>query len=190
MNGGLNAPHRAGRARWCFPRPSVHFLYFHEGTYRPPPKFVHGNFCRTGKKNGKSTDCPDCGGRPNQSRTLFEDALKGRRVLKNRFIPRRRRLEEAVDLAKGTGHGFNRALVTDINLTGRMNGWGGSQNRPRQIDPTFPNRLHDGCCREMIGASHGVPNSLLLEKAVCPSPRLVTAVLFNFLKRSHLSSQS
>jgi DNA-binding response OmpR family regulator len=80
--------------------------------------------------------------------------------------------EEAVTLIKGKVADY-RALVTDINLSGRMSGWEVAK-QAREIDPTFPIVYMTGAAAN-DWASHGVPNSLLLEKPFAPA-QLVTAV--------------
>jgi DNA-binding response OmpR family regulator len=80
--------------------------------------------------------------------------------------------EEAVTLIKGKVADY-RALVTDINLSGRMSGWEIAK-QAREIDPTFPIIYMTGAAAN-DWASHGVPNSLLLEKPFAPA-QLVTAV--------------
>ena len=80
--------------------------------------------------------------------------------------------EEAVTLLKGKVANY-RALVTDINLKGRMNGWEVAK-RAREIDPTFPIIYMTGAAAN-DWPSHGVPNSVLLEKPFAPA-QLVTAV--------------
>jgi DNA-binding response OmpR family regulator len=80
--------------------------------------------------------------------------------------------EEAVTLLRGN-RGTYRALVADVKLRGRMDGWEVAKHA-REIDPDFPIIYMTG-----IGAdqwpSHGVPNSLLLTKPFAPA-QLVTAV--------------
>jgi len=66
-----------------------------------------------------------------------------------------------------------RALVTDINLKGGMNGWEVAK-QARKIDPVFPVIYMTGAAAEQWG-SHGVPNSILLRKPFAPA-QLVTAV--------------
>jgi DNA-binding response OmpR family regulator len=80
--------------------------------------------------------------------------------------------EEAVTLLKGY-KGKYRALVTDINLVGMMNGWEVAK-RAREIDPQFPVVYMTGASADEYG-SHGVPNSILLTKPFAPA-QLVTAV--------------
>ena len=79
--------------------------------------------------------------------------------------------EEAVTLLKG-GTKY-RALVTDINLLGRMDGWEVAK-RAREIDPEFPIVYMTGASADDYG-SLGVPNSILLTKPFAPA-QLVTAV--------------
>ena len=66
-----------------------------------------------------------------------------------------------------------RALVTDINLLGRMDGWEVAK-RAREIDPEFPIVFMTGASADDYG-SLGVPNSILLTKPFAPA-QLVTAV--------------
>ena len=80
--------------------------------------------------------------------------------------------EEAVTLLKGKVTNY-RALVTDINLKGRMNGWEVAKHA-REIDPAFPIVYMTGAAAD-DWASHGVPNSILLVKPFAPA-QLVTAV--------------
>jgi DNA-binding response OmpR family regulator len=80
--------------------------------------------------------------------------------------------EEAVTLLKG-GQTKYRALVTDINLLGRIDGWEVAR-QARQIDPAFPIIYMTGAAADQW-ASHGVPNSILLTKPFAPA-QLVTAV--------------
>jgi DNA-binding response OmpR family regulator len=80
--------------------------------------------------------------------------------------------EEALTLLMGMKGKF-RALVTDISLRGKMDGWEVAR-RTREIDPEFPIVYISG-----IGAadwpSRGVPNSVMLAKPFAPA-QLVTAV--------------
>jgi CheY-like chemotaxis protein len=80
--------------------------------------------------------------------------------------------EEAVTLLKGKVMDY-RALVTDINLKGRMTGWEVAK-QARQIEPEFPIVYITGAAAD-DWASHGVPNSILLVKPFAPA-QLVTAV--------------
>jgi CheY-like chemotaxis protein len=80
--------------------------------------------------------------------------------------------EEAVTLLKGI-KGKYRALVTDIQLRGVMDGWEAAR-RAREIDPEFPIvYMTGGNAAEW--PSQGVPNSILLTKPFAPA-QLVTAV--------------
>jgi DNA-binding response OmpR family regulator len=80
--------------------------------------------------------------------------------------------EEAVTLLKG---GFipYRALVADIKLLGKLDGWEVAK-RAREIDPAFP-IIYITAGHANLWASRGVPNSVLLTKPFAPS-QLVTAV--------------
>jgi DNA-binding response OmpR family regulator len=80
--------------------------------------------------------------------------------------------EEAVTLLKGN-KGKYRALVTDIQLRGAIEGWEVAK-KAREIDPEFPVvYMTGGNAAEW--PSHGVPNSILLTKPFAPA-QLVTAV--------------
>jgi DNA-binding response OmpR family regulator len=80
--------------------------------------------------------------------------------------------EEAVTLLKGRKTKY-RALVTDIHLRGKMDGWDVAR-QAREIDPEFPVIYLSG---KSAGdwPSKGVPNSIMLEKPFAPA-QLVTAV--------------
>jgi CheY-like chemotaxis protein len=80
--------------------------------------------------------------------------------------------EEAVTLLKGDNTKY-RALVTDINLHGKMDGWEVGK-QAREIDPAFPVIYMTGTAADQW-ASHGVPNSILLTKPFAPA-QLVTAI--------------
>jgi DNA-binding response OmpR family regulator len=80
--------------------------------------------------------------------------------------------EEAVTLLKGNATNY-RALVTDINLKGRMSGWEVAK-QARELDPTFPIVYMTGASAN-DWPSRGVPNSVLLEKPFAPA-QLVTAI--------------
>jgi DNA-binding response OmpR family regulator len=80
--------------------------------------------------------------------------------------------EEAVTLLRGTRNHY-RALVTDVNLLGRIDGWEVAK-QARELDPTFPVVYMTGAAADQW-ASHGVPNSILLTKPFAPA-QLVTAI--------------
>jgi len=80
--------------------------------------------------------------------------------------------EEAVTLLKSI-KGKYRALVTDIQLRGVMDGWEVAK-RAREIDPEFPIVYMTGG-NAVEWPSRGVPNSILLTKPFAPA-QLVTAV--------------
>ncbi len=80
--------------------------------------------------------------------------------------------EEAVTLLRGN-RGSYRALVADVKLRGRMDGWEAAKHA-REIDPNFPIIYMTGAGADQW-PSHGVPNSLLLTKPFAPA-QLVTAV--------------
>ena len=62
-----------------------------------------------------------------------------------------------------------RALVTDINRKGMMNGWEAAK-AAREIDPAFPIVYMTGAAAG-DWASRGVSNSILLEKPFAPAQR-------------------
>ena len=80
--------------------------------------------------------------------------------------------EEAVTLLK-SGLIKYRALVTDVALKGRMDGWEVAR-QSREIDPAFPIVYITGAAVRRW-PSRGVPNSILLEKPFAPA-QLITAI--------------
>jgi len=80
--------------------------------------------------------------------------------------------EEAVTLLQ-CGQARYLALVTDIGLRGRMDGWEVAR-QAREVDPQFPIVYMTGAHADQW-ASQGVPNSVLLTKPFAPA-QLVTAV--------------
>jgi len=80
--------------------------------------------------------------------------------------------EEAVTLLTDS-KGKYRALVADIDLGGKMDGWEVAKHA-REIDPEFPVVYMSG---DSAGdwAANGVPNSIMLKKPFAPA-QLVTAV--------------
>jgi DNA-binding response OmpR family regulator len=80
--------------------------------------------------------------------------------------------EEAVTLLKGQ-KGSYCALVTDISLAGKMDGWEIAR-QAREVDPTFPVVYMSGASADEW-PSRGVPNSIMLIKPFAPA-QLVTAV--------------
>lgn len=80
--------------------------------------------------------------------------------------------EEAVTLLQ-SGLTNYRALVTDINLRGRMDGWEIAR-KAREADPEFP-VVYITAAHGDQWASQGVPNSILLNKPFAPA-QLVTAI--------------
>ena len=87
--------------------------------------------------------------------------------------------EEAVTLLKGMKNTY-RALVTDISLRGKIDGWEVAQ-QARQIDPEFPIVYISGKSAAEW-PSKGVPNSVMLPKPFAPA-QLVTAIA-NLLNRT------
>ncbi|WP_407180257.1 response regulator transcription factor [Bradyrhizobium sp. STM 3562] len=80
--------------------------------------------------------------------------------------------EEAVKLIAGDEHKY-RALVTDINLSGPMDGWEIARHA-RELRADFPVVYMSG--KDAEGwTSKGVPNSIMLSKPFAPA-QLVTAV--------------
>lgn len=80
--------------------------------------------------------------------------------------------EEAVTLLKDH-QGKYRALVTDINLKSKMDGWEVAQNA-REIEPEFPIVYMSGA-DAADWTSKGVPNSVMLSKPFAPA-QLITAL--------------
>ena len=80
--------------------------------------------------------------------------------------------EEAVTLL-ASDKGKYRALVTDIKLSGKMDGWEVA-HRAREIDHSFPVIYMSGAHTE-DWAVKGVPNSVMLAKPFAPA-QLVTAL--------------
>ncbi|GLR90556.1 response regulator [Bradyrhizobium iriomotense] len=80
--------------------------------------------------------------------------------------------EEAVTLLKGRLLRY-RALVTDIKLLGKFNGWEVAR-AARDVDPNFPVVYMSGvAAREW--ATQGVPNSIMLQKPFATA-QLTTAL--------------
>jgi DNA-binding response OmpR family regulator len=86
--------------------------------------------------------------------------------------------EEAVSLLNGHKSKY-RALVTDINLRGKMEGWEVAQHA-REIEADFPVIYMSGQSADEWTVK-GVPNSIMLAKPFAPA-QLVTA-LSNLLNR-------
>ena len=80
--------------------------------------------------------------------------------------------EEALSLLQDH-KGKYRALVTDINLTGKMDGWEVAQHA-REVEPDFPIVYMSGAAAA-DWTSKGVPNSIMLAKPFAPA-QLLTAV--------------
>jgi DNA-binding response OmpR family regulator len=80
--------------------------------------------------------------------------------------------EEAVTLLKGMKNNY-RALVIDISLRGKMDGWKVA-HQARGIDPDFPIVYMSGQSAA-DWAVKGVPNSIMLEKPFAPA-QLVAAI--------------
>lgn len=66
-----------------------------------------------------------------------------------------------------------RALLTDINLKGQLTGWDVAK-RARELNPEMPVIYMTGAAADEW-PSHGVPNSILLNKPFAPA-QVVTAV--------------
>lgn len=80
--------------------------------------------------------------------------------------------EEAATLLQA-GNGQYRALVTDIDLKGKMDGWEVAQHA-REIQPQFPLVYMSGAAAA-DWTSKGVPNSVMLSKPFA-SAQLLTAL--------------
>jgi DNA-binding response OmpR family regulator len=87
--------------------------------------------------------------------------------------------EEAVTLLKGMKNTYC-ALVTDISLRGKIDGWEVAQ-QAREINPEFPIVYISGKSAAEW-PSKGVPNSIMLPKPFAPA-QLVTAIA-NLLNRT------
>jgi len=80
--------------------------------------------------------------------------------------------EEAITSLEGNT-GKHRAMITDINLNGRLTGWDVAK-RARELHPELPVVYMTGDAADKW-PSQGVPNSLLLNKPFAPA-QIVTAV--------------
>lgn len=80
--------------------------------------------------------------------------------------------EKAVALLQGAPTKY-RALLTDINLKGQLTGWDVAK-RARELNPEMPVIYMTGAAADEW-PSHGVPNSILLNKPFAPA-QVVTAV--------------
>ena len=80
--------------------------------------------------------------------------------------------EEAITILQGN-KGKHRSLITDVNLRGRLTGWDVAK-RARELDPIIPVIYMTGAAADQW-PSHGVPNSVLLNKPFAPA-QIVTAV--------------
>ena len=80
--------------------------------------------------------------------------------------------EEAITLLQDDKSQF-RAVVTDINLLGKLDGWEVAR-AAREIDPSMPVVYMTGSHSD-DWASRGVPNSIMLAKPFAPA-QLVTAI--------------
>ena len=80
--------------------------------------------------------------------------------------------EEAITLLRGFRSKYH-ALVTDIILLGRIDGWRVARVA-REIDPTFPVVYVSGAAHDQWPVQ-GVPNSILLRKPFAPA-QLITAI--------------
>lgn len=91
--------------------------------------------------------------------------------------------EEAITLLQDDAANY-RALLTDIHLKGTLTGWE-VPKRAREINPEMPVVYMTGAAADQW-PSHGVPNSVLLNKPFAPA-QVVTAVsqLLNQIPPSH-----
>ena len=80
--------------------------------------------------------------------------------------------EEAIKLLQGNSSHY-RAVLTDINLKGKLTGWDVAK-RAREMNPEIPVVYMTGAAAD-DWPSHGVPNSVLLNKPFAPA-QVVTAV--------------
>jgi len=70
-------------------------------------------------------------------------------------------------------HSEFRALLTDINLRGKLTGWDVAK-RARELNPNIPVVYMTGAAADEW-PSHGLPNSVLLQKPFAPA-QIVTAI--------------
>jgi CheY-like chemotaxis protein len=91
--------------------------------------------------------------------------------------------EEAITLLQDDAANY-RALLTDIHLKGTLTGWDVAK-RAREVNPDIPVVYMTGAAASEW-PSHGVPNSVLLNKPFAPA-QVVTAVsqLLNQIPPSH-----
>ncbi|MCK1414853.1 response regulator [Bradyrhizobium sp. CW4] len=91
--------------------------------------------------------------------------------------------EEAITLLQDDATNY-RALLTDIHLKGTLTGWDVAK-RAREVNPEIPVVYMTGAAASEW-PSHGVPNSVLLNKPFAPA-QVVTAVsqLLNQIPPSH-----
>ncbi|UPJ74379.1 response regulator [Bradyrhizobium sp. 187] len=80
--------------------------------------------------------------------------------------------EDAVNLLQGEQTKY-RAIITDINLFGTLDGWQVG-HRARELNPDIPVIYMTGAAADQWSA-HGAPNSILLNKPFAPA-QIVTAV--------------
>ena len=91
--------------------------------------------------------------------------------------------EEAITLLNSDAAKY-RALLTDIHLSGKLTGWDVAK-RAREMNPEIPVVYMTGAAAD-DWPSHGVPNSVLLNKPFAPA-QVVTAVsqLLNQVQPPH-----
>lgn len=91
--------------------------------------------------------------------------------------------EQALAVLQGE-HPDYRAVVTDINLQGELTGWDVAR-RARELNAEIPVVYMSGAAADQW-TSHGVPNSLLLQKPFAPA-QVVTAIsqLLNQIRPPH-----
>ncbi|MHB0766882.1 response regulator [Bradyrhizobium sp. 5.13L] len=80
--------------------------------------------------------------------------------------------EEAVTVLQRDATKY-RALLTDIHLGGKLSGWDVAK-RAREVNPDIPVVYTTGAAADQW-PSHGVPNSVLLNKPFAPA-QVVTAI--------------
>ena len=80
--------------------------------------------------------------------------------------------EEAIPLLQDK-HSEYRALLTDINLRGKLTGWDVAR-RARELGPDLPVVYMTGAAADEW-PSHGEPKSVLLQKPFAPA-QIVTAI--------------
>lgn len=92
--------------------------------------------------------------------------------------------EEAITLLQGDPTKY-RALLTDIHLKGTLTGWDVAK-RARELNPEMPVVYMTGAAADQW-PSHGVPNSVLLNKPFAPAQSLPRCLSCSTRRPRHMS---